>query len=171
MDDDAEFAALSSAWTPTETWIWEQNAKGLVADLASTTLPTPLSCDAATWTDAHRVRASFIEDSMTRESLRKRLSRRGLRMAHALVLEKLNLGEAALVLPLRLDHCRLAGGADLAGVRASRTVSFEDCTFVGDVTITNGRIEGGLILRRSKLSSTFDGRGLACSADERDMPV
>jgi hypothetical protein len=108
----------------------------------------------------------FLEGLLDGSLAHVRVHRHGVRIAHAIIADRIDLENADVAPEVALTDCRFDGEVDLSHARFARGLSLDGSRFVRDATWNGTHVEGalslagatfdaGLSLRHARLDSTF----------------
>jgi cytoskeletal protein CcmA (bactofilin family) len=146
-----------SVWSDPEKWVWEKVCKGEVADFNLKFQNELKPQDSEGWTADRMIRAEFLETVLLLDPYKSSLPRRGLRIAGALIKEKIDLSNARITSEWWIDKSRFEESVTLYSAIVSNYISFARSFFSGDFSLhyltTNSiinirgiRVEGALTM-------------------------
>jgi hypothetical protein len=140
----------TSKWSAQETEIWRKLLLGEEADL-NTISGRGLNVDAkvSTGWDASPNRVlqpKFLETILLHQPFKSQLTRNGVRIAHALFRDTVDLSHAAIDSLVVIRGCRFEGGFRANNVRASKTFEITKSFFGGPVQFYGAECEFNLNL-------------------------
>jgi hypothetical protein len=124
-------------WTDPEKWVWEMICRGEVANFNLKFSKEADPKKPEDWAPERLISYSFLETVLIHEPYISALPRRGLRIAGALIKEKIDLSNARLVSELWLDKCRIEGAVSLVRTRTDDYISIERAFISGDLALNS----------------------------------
>ncbi|MBM4274710.1 MAG: hypothetical protein FJ134_09675 [Deltaproteobacteria bacterium] len=140
--------ALAQGLSPQETWVLQQAAAGLTADLQEGFGPEEKS---------RQLRGHFLEALLTGELSGFKAHRRGVSVKNAVIADYVNLKSAEVPLAVELHACRFPAGLDFSYALFKKSLSL-DGSKVESMALFNGmKVESDASFNKTE----FQGGALA----------
>ena len=151
-------AAVGSL-TTAETWVLQQAAAGLTADLQEKFGPAPAP---------RHLRAAFLEALLTGELPGFKAHRQGVSIKHAVIPEYVNLRSAEVPLAVELVACRFLGGLNCSYGLFKKSLSLDHSHLQGWVSFNGMKVESDFFCNGTRFleGASFEGAVIAgrCNA-------
>jgi hypothetical protein len=145
--------AADPSWTAQEKFVWTHFCKGEVANFNSDPAYGGNIDPHTASLPANRIlRSSFIAALFTEEKYLNDIKRHGLRVNGARFAERLHL-HFTLTGQLWLDRCQFDNGADLAWLRSTQPIGFNDSTIRGRLIFFEARIAADLQMVNTRIDT------------------
>ena len=138
-----------SKWTQSEQWAWTQICEARIANFNERPgggLFDPRDVKDVENLSDRKLRSSFLETILLHEPFRSAIPRHGVRIIGAYVSNSIDLSNASIDRPLRLEQSRFESNIDLRRLTTSTIISFEGSTFEGELAMDSVTVGGNLFM-------------------------
>jgi hypothetical protein len=136
LDEPCRIKPLQ-AWTPQEKWVWNQVCEGKIADFNEAKgyggNLDPKKPEK--WPESRILRPKFLERILLHEPYRSALTHRGMWIVGAWFKERLDLSNATLVYPLKLERSIFESDVNLSFLKTSQLISLVGSKFTGPLNM------------------------------------
>jgi len=154
--------AAVTGLTPVETWVMQQVASGLVADLQVRFGPAK---------ESRQLRGAFVEALLTNELPGFKAHRRGVSLKGAVISDYINLQSAEVPLAVELVDCRFTGGVNFSYCQFKKSLSLDQSQVKGWANFNGIKVESDAFFNGSVFEegASFEGAAIAGRLSAREV--
>ena len=152
-------------WNQTEEWAWQRICEGHWADLSEHLGAQPFKPidedSEIDWKTARLLTPNFLETILMVEPFRNAVSRKGVRVYGAYFAEKLDLQDASLKKPLRLEGSHFESEVNMVRLTAPTYISLKNSVFSDSLTLCSSVITGELNMSEVRVAKRLNLCGIS----------
>ncbi len=156
----SENSKYNDNWSDQEKWVYDKLIKGEIADLnVRDDIPLDPKVDDG-WPESRILTPIFLKDLLLESKFDNKISHQGVCIKGAWFKENIDLSNAKLINPLRLDFCRFDSITNMAYIKKEYPISLNDSYFSNRVSLASASIIGQLQMKGSMFVDTLNMSGL-----------